>query len=414
VSEEIDRNRAARRLVAIVCAAQVLVQIGAFFWPALLPRMIPLWDLTNTQAGWITASFYLAYMLAVPILVTLTDRVDAKFVYLFGVGATVLGHGGFALFAEGYWSAMGLRALTGLGWAGTYMTGLKLLADQVDPKMMSRAVTGHAASIGVSGALSFATGDLLANLGGWQLAFFSAAATAALAWAMVALMAPRRPARAAKPADGGGLFNFLPVLRNRSAMAYAIGYCIHTLEMSALRGWGVAFLGYVAASTGAGTSVLSPATVMTLLGLVGVAASVAGNETAIRIGRRRLILCAMAGSILLALAVGVIGITSYWLAVGLLLVYGLVVWLDSSSLTAGAAGTADPARRGATLAVHSSLGYAGGFVGPIVVGWSLDAAGGMSPTGWIAGFGTVAALMLCALVAFSIMRPRELAGDKSA
>ncbi len=407
-----EQQAAARRLVAIVCAAQVLVQIGAFFWPALLPRMIPLWDLTNTQAGWITASFYAAYMLAVPVLVTLTDRVDAKYVYLFGVGATVAGHGGFALFAEGYWSAMAFRALTGLGWAGTYMTGLKLLADQVDAKMMSRAVTGHAASIGISGALSFATGDLLANLGGWQLAFFMAALTAAIAWCMIALFVPRRAVPAAKPSDGGGLFNFLPVLRNRSAMAYAIGYCVHTLEMSALRGWGVAFLGYVAASTGAGTAVLSPAAVMTLLGLIGVAASVSGNEMAIRLGRRRLIQLAMAGSIVTALAIGFIGVWSYWLAVALLLVYGLVVWLDSSSLTAGAAGTADPARRGATLAVHSSLGYAGGFVGPIVVGWSLDRAGGMSPLGWVAGFGSVAVLMLVALLAFLLMRPRGLAGDK--
>ena len=409
-----DLQSTARRLVAIVCTAQVLVQIGAFFWPALLPRMIPLWDLTNTQAGWITASFYAAYMLAVPILVTLTDRVDAKFVYLFGVGATVAGHGCFALFAEGYWSAMGFRALTGLGWAGTYMTGLKLLADQVDAKMMSRAVTGHAASIGVSGALSFATGDLFANLGGWQLAFFTASLTAAIAWCMVALAVPRRAAPAAKPSDGGGLFNFLPVFRNRSAMAYAVGYCVHTLEMSALRGWGVAFLGYVAASTGAGTSLLSPAAVMTLLGLIGVSASVSGNEISIRLGRRRLVQLAMVGSIVTALAVAFIGVWSYWLAVALLMAYGFVVWLDSSSLTAGTAGTAEPARRGATLAVHSSLGYAGGFVGPIVVGWSLDWAGGMSPLGWIAGFGSVAVLMLGALLAFWLMRPRELAGDKGA
>src|SRR4051812_24956823 len=73
-------------LVAAVCAAQVLVQIGAFFWPALLPRMIPLWGLTNSEAGWITAAFYGAYMVSVPVLVTLTDRIDAKRVYLFGVG----------------------------------------------------------------------------------------------------------------------------------------------------------------------------------------------------------------------------------------------------------------------------------------------------------------------------------------
>ena len=76
-------------LVAIVCAAQVLVQIGAFFWPALLPGMMRLWSLNNSEAGWITAIFYAAYIVSVPVLVTLTDRLDAKHVYLFGVGATV-------------------------------------------------------------------------------------------------------------------------------------------------------------------------------------------------------------------------------------------------------------------------------------------------------------------------------------
>ena len=77
---------------------------------------------------------------------------------------------------------MGARALTGMGWAGTYMTGLKLLADKVDAKLLSRATTGHAASIGISGAVSFACADLLASLGGWQLAFLTASATALMAW----------------------------------------------------------------------------------------------------------------------------------------------------------------------------------------------------------------------------------------
>ena len=140
----------AGRLVALVCASQVLVQIGAFFWPALLPGMMQVWELTNSRAGWITAMFYAAYIVAVPVLVTLTDRVDAKRVYLFGVGCTVAGHLLFGLYAEGFWSACAFRALAGIGWAGTYMTGVKLLADQVDAKLMSRAVTGHAVSISLS------------------------------------------------------------------------------------------------------------------------------------------------------------------------------------------------------------------------------------------------------------------------
>src|SRR5262249_24720228 len=142
------------------------------------------------------------------------------------------------------------------------------------------------------------------------------------------------------------------------------------------------------------------------------AASFLGNEAAIRLGRRTLITCAMLASMVLGGSIGFLGTLSYGLAVALLLGYGLVVWLDSSSLTAGAAGTAEPARRGATLAVHSMLGYAGGFVGPLLIGWILDAAGGMSPVAWGAAFLTIAFTVLLALAVFTFIRPRELAGDR--
>ena len=412
-----DRTRfgrpSAAHLVVLVCLAQVLVQIGAFFWPALLPGMIGRWALSNSEAGWITAIFYLAYIVAVPVLVTLTDRVDAKRVYLAGVAATVAGHVLFAVFADGFWSALGARALTGIGWAGTYMTGLKLLVDMVDDKLMSRAAAGHAASIGISGALSFACADLIAGFAGWRAAFLAAGLSAALAWLLIALAVPGR-APALRPAVSAlALFDFRPVLRNRSAMAYAIAYCVHTLEMNALRGWGVAFLGFVAASTGASATVMSPTATLTVLGLLGTAMSVLGNEAAIRMGRRRLISFAMAASAVCAVLLGFVGSQSYAFAVVLILIYGPIVWLDSSSLTAGTAGTAEPSRRGATLAVHSMLGYFGGFVGPLAVGWVLDLRGGMSPAAWASAFLMIAILMVIALAAFLIMRPRALAGDRS-
>jgi predicted MFS family arabinose efflux permease len=400
------------RLVAVVCAAQVLVQIGAYFWPALLPSMIPLWGLTNSEAGWITAIFYGAYLVSVPVLVTLTDRIDAKRVYLFGVGCTVTGHVIFGLYADGFWTALATRALAGMGWAGTYMTGLKLLADRVDAKLMSRAVSGHAAGIGVSGALSFSCAGLLADAYGWRTAFVVAGLSAAIAWAFVALSVPRRAKSAETSLGSAALFDFRPVFRNRSAMAYSVGYCVHTLEMNALRGWGVAFLGFVAVGAGIDKTPLSPTAVLTALGLLGTVASVLGNEAAIRFGRRRLIAIAMLASILVAATIGSIGTFSYSIAVGLLLLYGFIVWLDSSALTAGSAGTADPARRGATLAVHSMLGYSGGFVGPLMIGVILDLSGGMSRAAWSAAFLAVAFLMLLALMAFWLMRPRELIGDR--
>ena len=145
---------------------------------------------------------------------------------------------------------------------------------------------------------------------------------------------------------------------------------------------------------------------------MGALASLAGNEAAIYFGRRSLVSAAIGGSVALAVLLALFGVQSYPLAVALMLAYGAVIWLDLASLTAGTAGTAEPSRRGATLAVHSSLVlYAGGFIGPLVIGLVLDFSGG-NAAAWSAAFGLIAAIMLASLLIFLAMRPRVLAGDR--
>ena len=395
-----------------MCLAQVLVQIGAFAWPALLPTFMPLWRIDNSDAGWITGIFYAAYTLSVPFLVSLTDRVDPKRVYLFGAATTAAAHLAFVFVVEGFWTAMAARALAGIGWAGSYMTGLKLLSDRVEGPLMARAVSGHAAGVGVAGAVSFVFADALARAFGWPAAFAASGICAATAFLMILVLAPAQPKRA-KPAPTGALLDFRPVLRNRTAMAYAVGYCVHTLEMNVLRGWVVAFLVFVAADA-AHPAWMAPAAVTTAMALIGTAASVLGNEASIAWGRVRLIRIAMTLSIVLALTIGFVGTKSYVIAVALVLVYGIVVWLDSSSLTAGTTTTADPARRGATLAVHSMLGYAGGFVGPLAFGWILDLAGGMSTMAWGLAFAAVGVVVLVGHLASEALRRGDAPSPRAA
>jgi predicted MFS family arabinose efflux permease len=277
---------------------------------------------------------------------------------------------------------------------------------------MSRAVAGHAASIGIAGALSFVFAGALYRWLGWRGAFAGAGAAALIAWLIVFLGAPLQKHRS-DSSSAGALFDFRPALRNRSAMAYAVAYCAHTWEMNALRGWAVTFLAYVAAATGEQRVWIAPTVVATAMGLVGTWASVAGNEVSIRLGRQRLVRLAMSSCAVCAAGIGFLGARSYPLASALVLVYGLLIWLDSSSLTAGAAGSADPQRRGATLALHSMAGYAGGFVGPIMIGWILDLAGGMSATGWGLAFLHVAVITLVGQLAFLALRPRDLLGDRT-
>jgi predicted MFS family arabinose efflux permease len=401
------------RAVVTMCAAQGCAQIGAFGVAALLPTLIAAWSLSNTEAGWIGGIYYAAYTLVVPLLSSLTDRVDPKRIYLGSVALTALAFAGFAWIATGFWSALAFRALMGVGWAGSYMPGLKALSDLVEGPVQSRAVAAHAAAVGVSGALSFAVAGAVNAWLGWQWALLPGALGATLAFVLVLVALPSRPPRApAGPA--GALLDFRPVLRNRSALAYSIAYGVHTWEMSALRAWVVTFLTFASARSAAAWTPLAPATVATVMGLLGVWASVWGNELAIRFGRRRFILGTLLASAAMAGVIGFGAALPYAGAAALVLVYAVLIWSDSSSLTAGSAGSAEAGRRGATLAVHSTLGYAGGFLGPLALGATLDLAGGASVLGWGLAFGHVTVALVVGALVFLWLRPADLAGDRPA
>jgi len=401
------------RGVVAMCAAQACAQIGAFSVAALLPTLIAAWSLSNTEAGWIGGIYYAAYTLVVPLLSSLTDRVDPRRIYLGSVALTAIAFVGFAWLATGFWSALAFRALMGAGWAGSYMPGLKALSDCAEGPQLSRAVAAHAAAVGVSGALSFGIAGAVNAWLGWQWALGPGAIGASLAFLFVLIGLPARPPSTVTK-DPGALLDFRPVLRNRSALAYSIAYGVHTWEMSALRAWVVTFLTFAAGQSAGAWTPVTPPTIASVMGLVGVWASVWGNELSIRLGRRRFILGTMLASAAMAAVIGFTAALPYAFAAVLVLIYALLIWSDSSSLTAGTAGSAAPGRRGATLAVHSTLGYAGGFLGPLVLGATLDLAGGASVIGWGVAFGHVTVAVVVGALAFVWLRPGDLAGDRPA
>src|SRR5262249_26710734 len=267
------------RGVVAMCAAQACAQIGAFSVAAVLTALISVWALTNTEAGWISGIYYAAYTLTVPLLSSLTDRIDPKRVYLGSVALTAVAFAGFAWIASGFWSALAFRALMGAGWACSYMPGLKALSDLAEGQQQSRAVAAHAAAVGVSGALSFGVAGAVNAWLGWHWALVPGAVGATLAFVLVLFGLPSRPVSAVH-GPRRALLDFRPILRNRSALAYSIAYCVHTWEMSALRGWVVTFLTFVAAqSTGGGDPPAAPP-LPTRMGVGGAGASAAGSAVA--------------------------------------------------------------------------------------------------------------------------------------
>ena len=73
-----------QRITFTLCLVEILALIGIATFPALLPTFIGAWQLSNTEAGWITAVYYAGYMFSVPVLVSVTDRLDARRVVLLG------------------------------------------------------------------------------------------------------------------------------------------------------------------------------------------------------------------------------------------------------------------------------------------------------------------------------------------
>ena len=364
--------RGDKRLLVLLCLGEALSMTGFAAWPALLPQLQDALQLSGTAAGAVGGAFFAGYMLAVPLLSSLTDRIDARRVYACACLLAAVSLLGFALLASGAASAALFQIGSGAGLAGTYMPGLKALDDRLTTTGRARYIAIYTSTFGVGASLSYALAGWCGTRLGLQAAFLIAALGPLLAATLilVRLSAVIPRGAAARPR----LANMFLVLRDRATLGYVAGYAAHCWELFGLRSWMVALLAYSASASSLALP-LAPANVAAVVNLVGIPASIFGNEVAGRVGRRRFILACMSVSGALAWAVGAAAAWP-WALVGVLLLYNVAVMGDSAALTAGLMASAAPARLGAALAVYSLLGFGAGFLGPLVFGAVLDAAGG--------------------------------------
>ena len=142
-------------LIAVTCVAGVLAMISYAIWPVFLVTLGPVWGLSNTEIGWISGAYFIGYVIATPLLVGLTDTIDAKRVFIGGSLTAAIGCAGFATITNGFWGAAVTWSLVGAGLAGTYMPGLQILNARLSDQQRLKAVPFYTSCFGIGTGGSF-------------------------------------------------------------------------------------------------------------------------------------------------------------------------------------------------------------------------------------------------------------------
>lgn len=386
---------------------------GFATYSALLAELRDLWGLSNAEAGLVGGLFFLGYAATVSYATALTDRVDPRKVYIAGCALCVAGCAGFGFLAQGFASALFLQVLGGAGIGATYMPGLRLLSDHTSGPSQSRYVAFYTSFFVIGISISYALAGALAPALGWRVVFVASAlgpvAAGSLVWFGIHAVA-----RPQQESAGFRLSQLFPVaawkrvLHVPAAAGYTAGYSVHCLELLGSGAWIVAFLLFSSGLQAPGTSFpWSAAAIAAFVSLLGVPASVLGNEAALRLGRRRWILVVMCASGLMGVAMALSAAQAWPLVVALLMAYSILVMADSAALTAGMVGAAPAELRGAAMGLYSLCGFGFGTLGPPLFGAVLDAAGGTgSPSAWAWAYAAIGAGCLCAPIAVRIFSAR--------
>jgi MFS family permease len=268
------------------------------------------------------------------------------------------------------------------------MPGLKALTDRVDGLRQARYIAFYTATFGIGTSFSLLAAGWLGSHMSWQTAIALLTLGPLLAGAIVMFGLSAQSPHGSRHASWWP--RFAPVLAHKEIRPFLFGYAAHCWELFGLRSWMVAFITFAYLLSQSRQAWLSPTEAAALINLLGLPASILGNEAAGRIGRKRWIGLIMAASGVLCWTAGFAAVWPWWLMLCVLALHYVSVLADSAALTAGLVATTPVAQRGAAMALYSLLGFGAGFVAPLIFGATLDVTGGhTSQWAWGIAYGSL-------------------------
>lgn len=396
------------RWLMLLCTAQIFIMLVFINYSAVLPLLKTEWGMNNTMAGSVFSVYQLGYIASGVVLSALTDRLNTRNIFI----ASALWSGTanllFAFYAHDYASAMVLRALTGIGMGGTYMPGLKLVAERFEPSRRGRAVGIYVGALVLGASLSLALTGAVASVAGWRPAFVACSA-GVYAGALLSLFVFRgyRPTIHEKSDQSFQK----EIVRNRPAFLMILGYGSHMWEMYGMRSWLAPFFAALLISHGTAREAATGWSATAAAAIVGIGtfSTALTGTLSDRLGRTKTISLVMLGSAAISFTFGwlVNGPPVLALVVGL--AYGYLVVAESPVFSTGLTELVAPGYLGAAMGLQSLVGYSLGMISPTVFGWALDLCRGWEPLPgfsgeWGVAFATAGAGALAGPIFMAMLR----------
>ena len=390
--------------LAMIAAAVFAVALPLSSYPSALPIIREEWGISDTEAGLINGITAAGSVIGALVLIPLTDKWRADHVLLGSALTTAIGHLLFPLVAENLASAAPLRLAAGLGLAGVYVTGTRIVAERFPTSVRARAVGIYVTCFYLGTAASFAITGALIPLLEWRGAYTAAAAGSFLTLAIYAF-ALRGYKPIAAPAAAGRID--LTVLKDKNVAVVILSYLLHSVELIHVRTWLAPFLAFILVTQGgiAGEAAAAEAAVIVgIAGLLGALAPFLGGLLSDRIGRLPSAMLLFFISGVCSLAIGWT-VELPWAAVlTLAFIYSIAVGADSAIYSSAITEVAEPARLGSTLGVHAFGAFGAGVISPVMFGAVLDLVGREHTAAWGLAFGTAGVGAAVAIVAMAWLR----------
>ena len=363
----LDRSRWLLRF----CVAYAFIMLVFLNYAAVLPLVQREWGLSNSAAGMIFSAYQLGYILSATVLTYLTDRFRARTIFLISASWSVLANVLFAMFAVDQTTAILYRALAGLGMGGTYMPGLKLVADRFPSHERGRAVGYFTSAFVFGAAASTLLTGLIGGLAGWRLAILTTA-VGTLVGTLLCLVLLQDDRGV--PATDQSRRLRLEVLRQKPALLLIIAYAAHMWEQYGMRAWMAAFLTVALLNSGhgKGESAAYGGSITAIIVAAGGFSTWLAGMLSDRIGRTKTSRAIMLTSAVFSFIFGWLLGLPIPLLVVVGIAYSFFVVAETPVLSAGLTELVPAHSVGAAMGLQTLVGFLAATASPTVFGWVLD------------------------------------------